>query len=86
MYEAIQHYNVYKQEQKLKNNSNKLVTDYDKISFDTFLVNFNPSFISSKVGTMSVFFNFRDIINIFCINNIIASYSATVSVNFFYFI
>ena len=33
----------------------------DKISFDTFLVNFNSSFISSKVGTMSVFFNFRDI-------------------------
>ena len=37
MYEAIQHYNVYKQEQKLKNNSNKLVTDYDKISFDKWM-------------------------------------------------
>ena len=41
--------------------SNNATQVNDKISFDTFLVNFNSSFISSKVGTMSVFFNFRDI-------------------------
>ena len=41
--------------------SNNATQVNDKISFDTFLVNFNSSFISSKGGTMSVFFNFRDI-------------------------
>ena len=41
--------------------SNNATQVNDKISFDTFLVNFNSSFISSKVGTMLVFFNFRDI-------------------------
>ena len=37
MYEAIEHYKVYKQKQELKNNSTKLVSEYDKVSFDKWM-------------------------------------------------
>ena len=47
MYEALEHYKVYKQEKELQNkiaqefeligNSNKLVSEYDKISFDKWM-------------------------------------------------
>ena len=37
MYEAIEHYKVYKQEKKLSNNSSKLVSEYDKVSFDKWM-------------------------------------------------
>ena len=37
MYEAIEHYKVYKQKKELKNNSKKLVSEYDKISFDKWM-------------------------------------------------
>ena len=41
--------------------SNDVSQVNDKTSFDTFLVNFNTSFNSSKTGTTSVYFNYRDI-------------------------
>ena len=37
MYEAIEHYKVYKQKKELKNNSKKLVSEYDKESFDKWM-------------------------------------------------
>ena len=37
MYEAIEHYKVYKQEKELSNNSTKLVSEYDKVSFDKWM-------------------------------------------------
>ena len=37
MYEALEHYKVYKQEKELKNNSTKLVSEYDKVSFDKWM-------------------------------------------------
>ena len=37
MYEAIEHYKVYKQKQELKNNSSKLVSDYDFKEFDEWM-------------------------------------------------
>ena len=33
----------------------------DKVSFDTFLVNFNTSYSSSKLGVATVFMNYRDV-------------------------
>ena len=33
----------------------------DKVSFDTFLVNFNTSYSSSKFGVATVFMNYRDV-------------------------
>jgi len=35
MYEAIEHYKVYKQKQT--DNSTKLVSEYDKVSFDKWM-------------------------------------------------
>jgi hypothetical protein len=37
MYEALEHYKVYKQEKELSNNSTKLVSEYDKKSFDKWI-------------------------------------------------
>ena len=37
MYEAIEHYKVYKQEKELSDNSTKLVSKYDKVSFDKWM-------------------------------------------------
>ena len=37
MYEAIEHYKVYKQEKELSDNSTKLVSEYDKVSFDKWM-------------------------------------------------
>ena len=37
MYEAIEHYKVYKQEKELCDNSTKLVSEYDKVSFDKWM-------------------------------------------------
>ena len=37
MYEALEHWKQYKQEQELTDNSTKLVSEYDKESFDEWL-------------------------------------------------
>ena len=37
MYEAIEHWNQYKKEKELSDNSTKLVSEYDKESFDEWM-------------------------------------------------
>ena len=37
MYEVLEHWNQYKQEKELSDNSTKLVSEYDKISFDKWM-------------------------------------------------
>ena len=37
MYEALEHWKVYKQEEELTDNSTKLVSEYDKESFDKWM-------------------------------------------------
>ena len=37
MYEALEHWKQYKQEKELSDNSTKLVSEYDKISFDKWM-------------------------------------------------
>ena len=37
MYETLEHWKVYKQEKELNDNSKKLVSEYDKVSFDKWL-------------------------------------------------
>ena len=37
MYEALEHWKVYKQEEELTDNSTKLVSEYDKVSFDKWM-------------------------------------------------
>jgi hypothetical protein len=37
MYEAIEHWNQYKKEKELSDNSKKLVSEYDKVSFDKWM-------------------------------------------------
>ena len=37
MYEAIEHWNQYKQEKVVTDNSTKLVSEYDKESFDKWM-------------------------------------------------
>ena len=37
MYETLEHWNQYKQEKELSNNSTKLVSEYDKESFDKWM-------------------------------------------------
>ena len=37
MYETLEHWNQYKQEKELNDNSTKLVSEYDKESFDKWM-------------------------------------------------
>ena len=37
MYETLEHWKVYKQEKELTDNSTKLVSEYDKESFDKWM-------------------------------------------------
>ena len=37
MYEVLEHWNQYKQKKELTDNSTKLVSEYDKISFDKWM-------------------------------------------------
>jgi len=37
MYETLEHWKVYKQKQNLTDNSTKLVSEYDKESFDKWM-------------------------------------------------
>tara|TARA_B100000902_G_C26832024_1_gene679169 strand:+ start:67 stop:303 length:237 start_codon:yes stop_codon:yes gene_type:complete len=37
MYEALEHWKQYKQEKELTDNSTKLVSEYDKVSFDEWM-------------------------------------------------
>ena len=37
MYETLEHWNQYKQEKELSDNSTKLVSEYDKVSFDKWM-------------------------------------------------
>jgi hypothetical protein len=37
MYETLEHWNQYKQEKELSDNSTKLVSEYDKESFDKWM-------------------------------------------------
>ena len=37
MYEVLEHWKQYKQEKELTDNSTKLVSEYDKISFDKWM-------------------------------------------------
>ena len=39
MYETLEHWKQYKQKQKQTDNSTKLVSEYDKISFDKWMKN-----------------------------------------------
>ena len=39
MYEVLEHWKQYKQKQELTDNSNKLVSEYDKESFDEWMSN-----------------------------------------------
>ena len=37
MYETLEHWNEYQEKKKLSNNSTKLVSEYDKESFDKWM-------------------------------------------------
>jgi len=37
MYEVLEHWKQYKQEKELSDNSTKLVSEYDKVSFDKWM-------------------------------------------------
>ena len=49
MYEALEHWNQYKKEKELTNNSTKLVSEYDKESFDKWM-----SDLIKKNGTKEI--------------------------------
>ena len=49
MYEALEHWKQYKQEKELTDNSTKLVSEYDKESFDEWM-----SDLITKNGTTEV--------------------------------